>query len=545
MGARTWFLLVVIIPAACAGQIGQTEAPVVEEPNAPPAGCAVDVEPSLIRQLNRREYTNTARDLLMLATGAVSAAVARLPADAIVAFDNNAETLAVSSLLTEERFRAAESLARAANLANLLPCTTGDAACAGDFIRRFGRRAFRRPPTPDEQDVLLAVFTRGRANGRSFDESVRLVIQAMLVAPQFLYRVETSVSPTGGLAKVDPWELASRLSYFIWASMPDEALFGAAERGQIDVPAEARRLMANPKAKANVATFHNYMFMVQKDGLDSVDTVETNLLGSVWTYTYRPALSEEMTRFFDYTFWNTDGRFDRLLLSDKVFINDTLATYYGGGLPMAGTALTPVAANTQRFGLLTQGGLMALLAGPDRTSPTNRGKFIREQLLCQVPPPPPPNVNTVIPAATQKAATVRQRMAQHRSDPSCAACHAFVDPVGFGLENYDALGRYRTSEKGVAVDASGEVTGLTAADGGALAGKFIGPTELSQRLAASQEYSTCMSTQWFRFAMGRAEGPRDVCALGKIQKAVNGFRDIPVAIASSDAFLHIQTQRAP
>jgi hypothetical protein len=303
--------------------------------------------------------------------------------------------------------------------------------------------------------------------------------------------------------------------------------------------------MADPRAKTNVATFHNYLFMVQKDGLASVDTVETNLLGSIWTYTYRPALTDEMTKFLEHVFWNTDGKFERLLLSDQIFINDTLAGYYGGGLVASGTALAPTAANGQRFGLLTAGGLMALLAGPDRTSPTNRGKFIREQLLCQVPPPPPPNVNTTIPPPTTAVSTVRQRLAAHRSDPACASCHAFIDPVGFGLENYDPLGRYRTTERGMTLDTSGEVTGLTAMDGTPLPGAYVGAHELSQRLAASQEYTGCMSTQWFRFAMGRPEGPRDACTLEKIQKKATGFRDIPLAIATSDAFLNIQTERAP
>ncbi|HZO17292.1 MAG TPA: DUF1592 domain-containing protein, partial [Polyangiaceae bacterium] len=233
--------------AGCIGHIGD-DASIGDEPGLSAQCAGAEPEPTIMRMLNRREYGNTVRDLLGVPTDIIE----QFPADPIVGFDNHAESLVASSLLVEKHFDAAESLALEADMTVLLPCAGAD-GCVDEFIDSFGRRAYRRPLVAEEHAALRGIYDRARALGRDEDTASRLVIQGALMAPQFLYRAETTVSESGGMAPVEGYELASRLSYFLWASTPDDALLDAAETGALATPEQveeqARRMLADPKAR--------------------------------------------------------------------------------------------------------------------------------------------------------------------------------------------------------------------------------------------------------------------------------------------------------
>jgi len=527
--------------AGCIGRIGD-DAPGGALPSPGPglaaecSSAAPDTEPVMVRMLNRREYQNTIRDLLAVPTDIV----ADFPPDPIVAFDNQAESLVASSLLVEKHLDAAETFAAAADLGSLGLCAAPE-SCIDDFIAAFGRRAFRRPLTDPEKEALRGIFDEAQAAGRAVDASVRLVIEGFLMSPEFLYRAEATVSPKGGVTDVEPYELASRLSYFLWGSMPDDELLDAAGAGALatadEVEAQARRMLADPKARDVTKAFHELWLQLYK--LPSTKK-DTDLYPGYDVL--QPLFAEETSRFAEHVFWDAEGGAREYLVSDTAFMNADLAAHYGVKGP-AGAAFEPVSvARSDRFGLLTQGSVLSMFSNPDRTSPTRRGKFVRSQLLCQPPPPPPANVPPLATGASNEG-TLRERLAEHMQNPACKGCHQMLDPVGFGLENYDTVGAFRAEEAGAPVDASGEL--LDVENGG---GPFVGARELAEDLTATDEFYGCVATQWFRFAVGRPQGKRDVCTVYDIQtefrKGGDRLPDLLVAIAKSEAFLLKNTEKA-
>jgi uncharacterized protein DUF1592/uncharacterized protein DUF1588/uncharacterized protein DUF1585/uncharacterized protein DUF1587/uncharacterized protein DUF1595 len=521
--------------AGCIGNIGGG-GDEVGGPGTGPEGtdpecidAVPDTEPVIVRMLNRREYENTVRDLLGVPTDVVQS----FPPDAIVGFDNQAQSLVASSLLVEQQLDAAEVFAAAADVNAISPCAAPE-TCIDELIESFGRRAFRRPLDGDETAAIRAIWDDAQSAGRSVDASVRLVIEGFLVSPQFLYRAETTAGADGALVPADPYEVASRLSYFLWASMPDDTLLDAAAAGELGTPEalelEARRMLADPRAHDVTAAFHEQWLELYKLQAMQKDDPAYDAA--------RPLFAEETARFAEHVFWEGDAT--QYLVSDTIFANDELAAYYGMSGP-SGSAFEATAATDDRFGLLTQGSMLSIFSNSDRTSPTRRGKFVRSQLLCQPPPPPPADVPPLEPGGGSQEGTLRERLAAHVADPVCKSCHQLIDPIGFGLEHYDTTGRYRTEDGGGPVDSSGELIQIEPG-----AGPFDGARELSDKLAESNELYACIATQWFRFAVGRQEGPRDACTLDAIE---HQFRDsgddlteLLVAIATSDAFLLKNTE---
>jgi uncharacterized protein DUF1592/uncharacterized protein DUF1588/uncharacterized protein DUF1595/uncharacterized protein DUF1587/uncharacterized protein DUF1585 len=515
------------------------------ESGGPVDGDCDDVEAAaaVIRPLNRREYANTIRDLFALDDATVADLVADFPPDAIVGFDNHAESLVASDLLVEAQLYAAESIAATIDLASLLPCdpAADEDACATATIDAFGLRAFRRPLGTQEHDALAKVYADARAAGRDFDAAARLLVEAMLVSPQFLYRAETGVAPDEGAAQVDPFELAARLSYFLWSSMPDDELLQAAQDGTLvepeQVEAHARRLLDDPRAHATIVEFHRQWLELQR--LDQTVKDETLAPGFA---ELKPTLVAETLAFVEHIVWSDDDRIDRLLVSDEIMVNGELAAWYGIAGAF-GAELEAVPATDERFGLLTQAGLLAQFSNTNRTSPTRRGAFVRRRLLCQPPPPPPPNV-PALPTDVDENAPIRERLAQHVADPACSGCHAMIDPVGFGLEAYDLAGRHRTMDAGMPVDASGELSGVSVADT-----KFVGVRELSDLLVEADELEACAAREVFEFAMGRAPAAEDACALERLATAMhdNGgsVLELWVAVATSHAFGRRAMEVAP
>jgi hypothetical protein len=490
-----------------------------------------------LRRLTQSEYNNTVRDLLDDTTHPADT----FPPDQKIGdFTNTAVALTVPPLLAQAYQSAAEQLATTAlknNASNLVPCDpvkVGEDACAQQFIKTFGARAYRRPLTSDEQTGLFALY-QGNRNGADFTNGIQAVIEAMLQSAAFLYRVEFGdpAQVTGNVLALTPYEIASRLSYFLWDSMPDDALFAAAGADQLGtkegVATQARRLMQDPRARPAVEQFYtqwltlNQVAAVAKDAKTYPE----------FTPTLQGAMQAETLAFIDWVMWQSDARMKTLLTSSVSFVNGELASLYGvagvSGTTMQRVNLDP----SQRAGLLTQASIMTVLGKPDRSSPVLRGKFVRERLLCQPISPPPSNIVITPPMATPGVST-RQMFSMHDKVEPCKTCHTLMDPIGFGFENYDGVGKWRTVDQGQPVDPSGT---MSASD---VDGTFQGAVQLAGKLAQSQEVSDCVVTEWFRYAFGRGESAADACSLQSLKQAFAtasfDIRELLVAVTQTDAF---------
>jgi hypothetical protein len=527
---------------ACTGRLRDTPDPVgtVTEDV-----CATGIHPggAPIRRMTRFEYNNAVRDLLGDTTRPADAFVAEEEA---LGFNNQATALGVTQLLAEQYMEASEGIAaRAAkDWKALLPCdpggpgNAGEDACAAQFIAAFGQKAFRRPLAAAETARLQKLYAWGKEQ-YDFSTGLQLVIQAALQSPRFLYRVEMGmpdpVKDQADVTALDPWEVASRLSFLIWSSIPDDELFAAAGADALhdaaSIEKQARRMLDDPRARDAVANFH-----AQWLGLSRIDTLAKD--ASVYpTYTpsLRPLWEKETLSFLDHVvFDDAKGDVKTMLTAPYSMMNADLAAFYGVTGPKGDDFERVSLDPKQRAGLLTQASLLAVNAKPNQSSPVHRGKFVRERLLCQPLPPPPNNVNIQPPDVDPKA-TTRQKFAQHSSDPYCAGCHKLMDPIGFGFESYDGIGQFRTTDHGLPVDATGELTGTRDSDG-----PFDGAVELATRLGESAEVRECVATQWFRFGYGHGEEKADACAMNQLQDAfkASGYnvKELLVALTRTDAF---------
>lgn len=528
------------VAAACTtGTIGG-DASDPEQPPVSTQACTADPGPSPIRRLTRFEYDATVRDLL----GDDSAPARAFPSEEEShGFTNDANVLSITPALAEAYMVASERLAAraVAKLPFGLPCdpaheTTTDAArvCAKGFIQSFGLKAFRRPLEEVERAELLELFDAARAESGTFGDGLRVVISAILQSPSFLYRVELGSGPAvdGVAVPLGPYEMASRLSYLLWGSMPDDTLFAEAAAGRLSTKAEvetqARRMLADPKTEAMVAHFHEEWLQLSrlKNVLKASDVYPE------WSPELRDDFSEETRLFVKDVFWS-QGTLDAFLGSSTTFVNARLAKFYGVPAP-EGSGFVKIGLDaSQRMGFLTQGSFLAANAKPNQPSPIHRGKFVREKLFCDLLPPPPGNV--VIKAPDPKPGqSARERFAEHTKDATCRQCHKLMDPIGFGFEHYDGIGRYLATEGGKPIDATGEIVGTD------VEGTFDGVTELRSKLARSQQVSDCVVRQWFRYGYGRAETDADRCTLDRLGRSFTAsgrsFKELLVQLAVSDAF---------
>lgn len=489
-----------------------------------------------LRRLTHVEYDNTVSDLLGIQSHPSEAFTADVAQEG---FTNNALGQSVAPALTEQYVAAAEGLSRTAtqDLVGLLGCdpAVGDErACVQSFVQDFGKRAWRRPVTDVEQARLLAVFDEART-ASDLATAVQLVVQVFLQAPQFLYLVEPAAqgAAPGSIVALDVWQVASRLSYFLLGSMPDDELLAAAESGALSTPegvaAQAERLLTLPRAREQVGLFFREWLALRNADRLQKDPV----LFPDYDLTVGPMLAQQIELFAQWVILDEGGTATDLLTSSQTFVNPRLAPIYGlepGSDP--GFVRVDLALQN-RAGLLTHAGLMATLAKADQTDPVHRGKFVRERLLCQSVPPPPPDAN-ITPPVISPDATTRERFAQHQADPTCAACHVYMDPIGLGFEHYDAIGKWRDEENGLPIDATGEII---AAD---VEGTFDGALELATQLAASREVMDCFVETWLRFGLGRSLVPGDqgtVAAIGE-DFAGSGFvmSQLLTAVSKSRAF---------
>jgi hypothetical protein len=533
-----WVLSLV---AACSSA-GPAAPPVTQPPPDDPSDglvCKAGQNPAApLALLTRSQYDATISDLL----GDNSQPASSFPAENQVAgFNNNTEVHIANPLLVEQLMNAAEGIASravTANLGTLAPCagtsTAEHASCGAGFVTSFGKRAFRRPLTADEAQAFNTLFS-GLNSTRGYSAAVELTVQAFLQSPQFLYRLdsERAATPETGAVALDSYQLASRLSYFLTGSMPDAELFLAADANALssggEIETQARRLLETSRAKAMVRDFHRQW--LQLDQLSGLARNPPQGLADVKGIgaDYR----ESLQQFLDQVFW-TSGNLQSLFLSPATFVNARLGSVLGLAAPEAGFG--PVSDAPGRVGLLSQPGLMAMLAHADQSGPIQRGVFVRQRLLCLDVPPPPPGLNPVPPDPDPNL-TTRERFRVHTASTSCSGCHKLIDGAGFGFENYDELGRYRTQENGLPVDASGEMfaTGEAAVDG-----PYNGVSELANRLALSPRVERCLATNWYRYAMGRVETEADGCSLREVEQKFSAsggqFKELLVAVTQTEAF---------
>ena len=461
--------------------------------------AATDPGRVTLHRLNRAEYNNTVHDLL----GTKLTPAEDFPIDDRGnGFDNMADVLTLSPLHlsvyhTAAKALAAEALSNATQRAALITCdlAQGD-SCVRQVLKGFAYRAWRRPIADAELDRMVAVVAVAKSNGDTAEVGLGLALRALLMSPHFVFRVELDQDPTS-LAPhaLSGFELASRLSYFLWSSTPDSALMASAESGALNTAAtlkeQATRLLADARARSIIDNFAGqWLHLRAVDSLEPDHTlfpnVDAPLLGAM--------KSETELLFKDIAFQGTP--LVQLLTANYTYLNDRLATHYG--LPAVGSAelkKVDLSGNAQRGGFLTQGGFLTLTSHVNRTSPVVRGKWVLDELLCATVPPPPPNVNLAgVSMAKEQGLTQRQALEVHRADPTCNSCHQLMDPIGLGLENYDAVGVYRDMDAGKPIDANGQLpSGET----------FVGSKELAARVAAKPEFARCAARKLYSYALGR------------------------------------------
>ncbi len=543
-----------------------------------------DADPARVtmRRLNRAEYDNSIRDLLGLQTDLRLADA--FPADDVgYGFDNIGDVLSIPPILMEKYLEAAnltiDAAARSssawARIMNPAPDAIppglrkptyparnapvkriGRPAAAApvvedpevailrrgrEILRGFADRAYRRPATADELDRLVGLVESARKDGDDLDSAVRHALKAVLIAPGFLFHVEEEAEPGGagqGRA-VGEFELAARLASFLWSSIPDDELYRLAVRGELgrgkNLDEQVRRMLRDGRSRALVDGFAAQWLGTR--GLKDVTPDPAQYPD--FDEPLRRAMIEEAARFAGSIF-REDRDISTFLDADYTFVNERLARHYG--IPgVAGDHFRRVSlAGTGRGGVLTMAGVLTVTSNPTRTSPVKRGKWILDNLLGMPPPPPPDGVEGLRAGATaERPATLRQAMERHRADPGCASCHSRMDPLGFGLENFDGIGGWRASEGGEPIDASGTVPG---------AGSFAGPSGLRDHLKARRDrFVRCLAEKLLTYALGRGLGLADRCAVDAIARQVdrNGgrFSALALAIVESPPFQGLPTPK--
>jgi hypothetical protein len=509
-----------------------------------------------VRRLSRIEYNNMVRDLGLDPTGTQPANqfVAEQKIDTGKAGNFNTNTYATISgtLMNQQYLEAAEALASAAvanstQLTNMLGCSTQDVTCAQQFITSFAGKAFRGQLDDAETTNLTNLYTT--VSGMfDFPTGIQAVIEAVLTSPRFLFVIEFGQpGATGNAIPLAPMELATRLSLYLWRSVPDQTLIDAANNGHLvttsDVATQAARMLADTKAKAALQDFANQWL-----DIENMDAVTKDTQFKKWSASVASDMhTETLTTFTQAVVGSSD--YKTLLTSTSSYINANLAMFYNvSGNPTFNTA-TPVNTGTmnQRMGILTQGSVLAMHAHTSLMSPTKRGRLIRQQILCEEVPDPPAAIGGVAippPPATLTSGTTRDAYMAHftgSGKEACAGCHQYMDYLGFGFDNYDATGAYITTENGKTVDSSGQFLPYPS-NPNDLSGTFTGTNDMITQLSGSQQVMQCFALEELRYALLRSETDADACSAQQIYQAfmTGGYnlQNLIIAVVSSDAFMY-------
>ena len=495
------------------------------------------------RRLNRAEYNNTVRDLFDVNIEPASA----FPIDdSGYGFDTIGDVLSISPLLMEKYLDAAEVIAERAIEADLRRIEDGNeparviicghvpdahtAACPRRLCRNLAERAFRRPVSLREVRQLNGIFSDARDEGAAFHEAAELVSQAVLVSPHFLFRIERihqELIPSR-MRDIGDYEMASRLSYFLWSSMPDDRLFRLAADGRLSEPgtiaSEVTRMLRDPKSDALVTNFAGQWLELRN--MEEVHPDPDRF--PEYNDALRDAMRQETEMLFAAVVQD-DLSVSLFLDADFTYLNEQLADHYGiDGVDGHVMRRVPLE-GMQRGGLLTQASILTLTSYPTRTSPVLRGKWVLENLLGTPPPPPPANVPPLDETKAETAQSLRAQLEQHRADPGCASCHSLMDPLGFGLENYDPIGRWRESQSGEPIDSSGELPSGE---------RFVNSSELrSVLLAHREDFVRCLTEKMLIYALGRGLERYDKLAVDEIcnQMERSDFRFSTLVIGIADS----------
>lgn len=515
---------------------GDTQAPELE-----PA-------PASLRILLNRHYRNAIADLL----GETAAAELVPPVDTpINGFDAvGAAQLALSDASvaayeTSARTAAAAGIADSERIAALLDCSPSgpdDAACHANFIRNFGRLAWRRPLEDDEVNRYVEVALEAALDSGDFYQGLENATATLLQSPYFLYMVEVGVPDPDDPSRreLTGFEMATRLAFFLSDSTPPPWLLDVAEQGLLDTPEGIREaateLLEDPRA---VVALDNYFSEVlrlrQLDGLAKDPAVWPQ-----WSPELAEAMRQETLLLLQDIIWQRDADFREIFDAPYTFANELTGPLYGLTPPGDGVwseafVKTPLPAESKRGGILGQGALLSVLAHISSTSPTLRGKFVRETILCESIPAPPGDVATVIPPAGEAAPTMRERLEQHLTDPICAGCHLAMDPIGFGLENYDGIGIFRTAENGVTIDTLSELSGES----------FDGARELGAVLKNQRSASACVIRNLFRHSVGHIETTGELPTIYALEEtfAKRGYhlQDLLIELVANPLFRTVGT----
>lgn len=491
-------------------------------PTTDPDAPATNGEQAGLRRLSNREYNNTVRDLL---------GTSLTPADNFLketahGFDNIAGSLGMTAAQYNAYLGAAADLASAvfANATSRAPfetCGTDDPdlGCLSQLVTDFGLRAFRRPLEGDEVQTYLDVYDRAREQTLSPLDALQQVVRAMLSSSEFLYRIEFDAGEPGTLHRISDYELASRLSYFLWNTMPDATLLDAAKGNALGTDSalleQAERLLAADDANALVDSFA-WQWL-------GMEVLESHAVLSDtfpdWDEPLREAMLGEAREYLSH-FVRGDVNWKDFLTADLHYVNPRLAQHYGAPNDVATDpqGFVSYGGDTQdRLGFMGTAGFLTVSSFAHRTSPTLRAKWILESLLCAPPPPPPPELMVsdldADEIANQAAniANVRERLELHRTDPNCASCHSYLDPLGLALENFDAIGRHReTYSDGSAIDPTGEMPDGT---------QFAGLPDLAQFVGKDDRFASCTAEKLFTYALGRAPTAADATHMTNLETA--------------------------
>lgn len=411
--------------------------------------------------------------------------------------------------------------------------------CAKKILSTLARRAYRRPVEARDIDPLMKLFSAGRKDGGSFDTGIETALRAVLVSPSFLFRVENTAADRAltkeSARRVTDLELASRLSFFLWSSVPDEQLLGLAEKNQLRpvLGQQVKRMLADAKSRALVDNFAGQWLHLRNVSTWRPDPDKYPQFDDA----LRGALQRETELFFQHIVKEDRSVLD-FINADYSFLNDRLARHYGIS-GVRGSYFRQVALNNpERGGILTHGAILTVTSYPTRTSPVLRGKWILENVLGAPPPPPPPDVPDLADSANKSAKDLRAALEQHRAKAACASCHSRLDPLGFSLENYDATGKFRASEGGAVIDASGSLPGGILVDGSTGLKKVL--------MDHRDEFVECLAEKLLTYALGRGLEHYDLPAVRAIRRDASAndyrFSSLALAIVNSVPF---QMRRIP